>query len=120
MPRSYRRRSSACPLVRAAREGKPERGHLLAVADQQDVADQYRVVPGFALDCRELRDLRELAGGGLDQRQLAFIRQHQQQVLFGQQDELAGAVASALPLALAVFDAYAGEDAAVEAEGMAF
>ena len=37
-----------------------------------------------------------------DQRQLAFLRQHQQQVLIGQQHELAVAVASALPLALAV------------------
>src|SRR5688500_8066640 len=119
MARSYRRSSSACLLIRAAREGQPERGHLLAVANQQDVADQHRVVPGLALDRRELRELRELVGGRLDQRQLALLRQHQEQVLLGQQDELAGAVASALPLALAVFEVDGREDAAVETEGMA-
>ena len=36
---SKRRRS-------ATREGQPERGHLLAVAHEQDLADQHRVVPG--------------------------------------------------------------------------
>ena len=101
------------------RQGQPERGHLLAVANQQDVADQHRVVPGLALDRREPRELRELVGGRRDQRQFAFFRQHQQQVLIGQQDELAVAVASALPLALAVLEVDAREDAAVEAEGMA-
>ena len=35
-------------LPSAAREGQSERGHLLAVANQQDVADQHRVVPGLA------------------------------------------------------------------------
>ena len=103
----------------AAREGQPERDHLLAVANQQDVAGQHRVVPGLALDRREPRDLRELVGGRPDQRQFALLRQHQQQVLVGQQDELAMAVASALPLALAVLEVDAREDAAVEAEGMA-
>jgi len=44
----------------------------------------------------------------------------QQQVLVGQQNELAVAAASALPLALAVLEVDAREDAAVEAEGMAF
>ena len=33
--------------------GEPERGHLFAVAHQQDVADQHRVIPGLALDRRE-------------------------------------------------------------------
>src|SRR5215213_4887533 len=103
----------------AAREGKTERDHLFAVANQQDVAGQHRVVPGLALDRREPRELRELVGGRLDQRQLTFVRQHEQQVLVGQQDELAGAVVSALPLAFAVFEADTREDAAVEAEGMA-
>ena len=39
----------------AAREGQPERDHRLVVANQQDVADQHRVVPGLALDRREAR-----------------------------------------------------------------
>ena len=46
----------------SAREGQPERDHLLGVASQQDIADEYRVVPGLALDRREARELRELVG----------------------------------------------------------
>src|SRR5215213_5863186 len=84
------------------REGQPEGGHLLVVAHQQDVAGQHRVVPGLALDCRDPCELRELIGGRLDQRQLPLLRQDQQQVLVGQHDELAVAVASAFPIALAV------------------
>lgn len=55
-----------------------------------------------------------------DQRKLASLRQHQQQVLIGQQHELAGARASALPHLLAVLDVDARKDAAIEAERMAF
>src|ERR1022692_4187598 len=35
------------PAPSAAREGQPERGHLLAVANQQDVTGQNRGVPGL-------------------------------------------------------------------------
>ena len=100
-------------------ERQPERSHLRAVANQQDIADEHRVIPGLALDCRETRELLVLVGGRPDQRKLTVLRQHQQQVLVGQQDELAVAVASALPPARAVFEVDAGEDAGVEAEGMA-
>src|SRR5262249_21741146 len=103
----------------AARQGQPERGHLLAVANQQDVADQHRVVPGLALDCRGPRNLLEPFGGRPDQRQFTLLRQHQQQVLVRQQDELAVAVASALPLAIAVLKVDARENAAIEAKRMA-
>jgi len=44
------------------------KGHLLAVANQQDVADKNRVVPGLALECREPCELRELVGGCPDRR----------------------------------------------------
>jgi hypothetical protein len=77
------------------------------------------VVPGLALDRRDPREFPELVGGRPDQRQIAFFRQHQQQVLVGQQDELAGAVTSALPFALSVLEVDAREYGAVEAEGMA-
>ena len=69
----------------SGREGQPERRHLLAVANQQDVANQYRVVPRLALDRRESRELSELVWAGCDERQLTFFRQHQQQVLVRQQ-----------------------------------
>ncbi|HXB68099.1 MAG TPA: hypothetical protein VNY05_07640 [Candidatus Acidoferrales bacterium] len=52
------------------------------------------------------------------QSQLAFLRQHQQHVLVREQDELAVAVASALPRWLAVLEVDAREHAAVKAEGM--
>src|SRR5260370_12764145 len=103
----------------AALRSQPERGHLLVVAYQQCVPDQHRMVPGLALDRRESRDLLELVGGRPDQRQLTLLRHHQQQVLLGQQHELAAAVASALPLARAVLEVDARESAAVEAVGMA-
>src|SRR5580700_1928834 len=77
------------------------------------------MVPGLALDRREPRELSELVGSRLDQRQLTLFRQHHHQVLIGQQDKLAVAVASALPDALAVFEVDAREYAAVEAQGMA-
>src|SRR5262249_33884778 len=109
---------AAKPAPSAAHDGQPERGHLLAVANQQDVANQYRVVPGLALDRWESRELRELVRGRPDKSQLTPLRQHQQQVLVSQQDELAVAVASALPLALAVLEVDAREDVAVEAVGM--
>ena len=81
-----------------------------------DVADQHRVVPGLAAERREPRELRELVGGSPDQGELAFFRQHEQQVLVGQQHELALAIASALPCARAVLEVDGRENAAVEAE----
>ena len=103
----------------SAREGETECGHLLPIANQQNIAGQHRVIPGLPLDRREPRELGELIGGRPDQRQLALFRQHQQQVLIGQQDELSIAVASALPFPAAVLEVDAGEDTAVEAEDMA-
>src|ERR1039457_615125 len=117
--RSTMTAGTARPAPSAARQGQLERGHLLAVANQQYIAGQHRVVPGLALDRREPCQLRELVGRRPDQRQLALLRQHQQQVLVGQQEELAVAVASALPLARAVLEVDARQDAVVEAEGMA-
>src|SRR5262245_39496637 len=106
------------PPPSALRWGQPERLHLLVVAHQQDVAGQRRVVPGLALQRRVPRQLPELLRRRRDQRQLALLRQHQQQVLVGEQDHLAVAVAFPLPLLLAVREVDAGEDAAVEAEGV--
>ena len=77
------------------------------------------MVPRLALECWESRNFRELVGRSLNQRQFAFLGQYQQQVLIGQQDELAIAIASALPLALAVLEVDARENAAVEAVGVA-
>jgi hypothetical protein len=63
---------SAAPS--AARKGEPERGHLLAVANQEEITGQHRVVPGLALDRLEAGDLRELIGCRLNQRQFALLR----------------------------------------------
>src|SRR5258706_1314610 len=100
----------------AAREDQPERRHLLAVANQQDVSNHHRMVPGFALDRLEPRELSELLRRRSDERQLAFLGRHEQQVLIGQQDQLTVAVSSTLPFALTVLEVKAREDAAVEAE----
>ena len=37
------------------REGQAERDHLLTVANQEDVADEHRVIPGLAFHCMESR-----------------------------------------------------------------
>src|SRR5437899_3857016 len=50
------RRWAAKTAPSAARDGQPERCHLHTVAGQQEVADQYRVVPGLALERREPRE----------------------------------------------------------------
>ena len=42
--------------------GQPERSHLFAVADEQHIADEHRVIPCLALERRHPRDLRELSG----------------------------------------------------------
>jgi hypothetical protein len=61
--------------------------------------DEHRVVPGLALDPLEAYKLCELVRGRPDQRQLTFLRQYQQHVLVGQQQELTVAIASALVFA---------------------
>src|SRR4029453_1000292 len=104
----------------AALERQPERGHLFAIAHEQHAADQPRVVPRLPLDCLESCELRELVGGCLDQRELTFLRQHEQQVLVRQQHELTVAVAAALPLGCTVGQIDTGQNGAVEAERMAF
>src|SRR5262245_38366843 len=77
------------------------------------------MIPCLALDRRSACELGELVRRCADQRQLAFFRQHEQQVLIGKQHELAAAVAPTLPCAFPVREIDAREDAAVEAEGMA-
>lgn len=42
---------------------------ILAIADQQNIADQHRVVPGLALDHQKPCQLREVVGLRPDQRQ---------------------------------------------------
>jgi hypothetical protein len=51
----------------------PERGHLLAIANQQDIADQHRVVPGLGVEHGKPCDLGELVGRCRHQRQLALL-----------------------------------------------
>ena len=57
-------------LPSTARESQPECNHLIAVAHEQAVADQHRVVPGLALDRREPGKLGEIVGDRSNQRQL--------------------------------------------------
>ncbi len=39
-------------------KGQPECDHLLGVTNQEDIANQHRMVPGLALDSREPCKLR--------------------------------------------------------------
>ena len=52
-----------------ARARQLERGHLLAIADQQEVTDQRGMVPGLAFERREPGELVEAVWGRRDQRQ---------------------------------------------------
>src|SRR5687768_13576289 len=77
------------------------------------------MVPGLALDRLESRELCERGRTRRDKRQLALFGQHQQQILVRQHDHLPVAVASPLPVALAIGEIDGREDATVEAERMA-
>src|SRR5215471_10334555 len=112
----YLTRWSAC----SGNRRESECGHFLAVANQQRVADQRRMIPGLAVERLESCQLPELAGRRADERELALFRQHDQQILIREQDHLTVAVAPALPLARPVFEADARQDVAVESERVAF
>jgi len=61
----------------APRQRQPESNHLVSVAHQQAVTHQHRVVPGLALQSREVRNLRELVGCGFNQREFTLLGKHQ-------------------------------------------
>src|SRR5262245_56087830 len=114
------RRSTAPSVSRtSASERQAECSHLFAVANEQRVANQRRVIPGLAFEGRESRELFEPIGSRTDERQLTFLRHDQQHVLVRQQHQLAVAVASTLPLPRPVLEIDAGENGAVEAVGVA-
>ena len=98
---------------------EPDRRHFLAVAGQEDVSGQRRVVPCLATDPRVPGDLLEPIGSCSDGHQISALGQDQQQVLVGQQQQLAMAVPAALPLPASVVDVDAGKNAAIEPECMA-
>jgi len=54
-------------LWRSLTQGHSERSHLLVVTHQQDVANQYGVVPCLAIEDRELRHLLVLVGRRADE-----------------------------------------------------
>jgi lysophospholipase L1-like esterase len=58
------------PAPSAARQRQAERGHLLAVAEQQHIPDQRRLVPGPALDCLDTCKLGEAVRGRRDEGEL--------------------------------------------------
>src|SRR5262245_31463640 len=105
--------------VHSSDQREAKRGHLFPVADKQGVTCKHRVIPRFALDGGHARELREFVSGCRNQRELAFFRSHQQQILIRQEQQLPVAVAAALPFALAVSEIDAGENGPVEAERMA-
>src|SRR5262249_47894512 len=72
-----------------------------AVADEQPPVGHDRVVPRLALERLEPAELPVPVGARLDQRGLPLFREHQQQVLVRQQQDLAVVVAALLPKPLA-------------------
>src|SRR5437879_13905990 len=72
------------------------------------------MVPRLALESGNARDFGELIRRRLDQHDLAFFRRDEEQVLAGEQHNLTVPVPAALPLARAVGEIDAREDAAVE------
>lgn len=65
--------SSRSRHLLAARKRQPECGHLVIIANQQDIANEHGVIPRLALYCREPCELGELIGGRLYERELAFL-----------------------------------------------
>ena len=74
---------------------------------------------GMGEHCRHPRPLVEPRGRRVHQRQVSPLGQDEQEVLVGQQQELPVAVAAALPGTLTRLQVDAGQDAAVEAVGVA-
>ena len=66
--------SGPWPAAITARERQPERDHLPPVANQQQIANQHRVVPGLVIHRREPRDLGELLGSRRHQREFTLLR----------------------------------------------
>ena len=50
-----------------------ESNHFLAVTDEQDVPHDHRVVPGFSIQRRDLRELLVLVGRCAHQCNLTFL-----------------------------------------------
>ena len=96
------------------RESEFEGHHFFAVAHQKQVPDQDRVIPGLALNGRDLGKFLEAVRSCRDQHEVALLGEHQHQVLRCEEEELTVTVASALPLSLAVGQVDAGHDAVVE------
>src|ERR1022692_1166597 len=71
------------PLLLFGRERQTESRHLLAVANQHSIANQHWMVPRLAFDRLESRNFLELRRSRGDQREFAFFRYHQQQILIG-------------------------------------
>ena len=67
----------------AALERQSKRGHLVIVANKQNVSGKHRMIPGLAFERRELGQRCELIRRRLHKRELALLRQNQQQVLIG-------------------------------------
>src|ERR1043166_302574 len=78
------------------------------------------MIPCLAFECREVGQLRKLVWRRFCERDLALLRHYQQDIVIGQENKLAVAVAFAFPLELAVFKIDANERAAVEAKSVTF
>jgi len=77
------------------------------------------MIPRLAINCFEAGEFLELAGRRAYESEFAFIGQYQQQILIGQQQELAAAVATAFPFSFSVSQIDAGQNTSVESKGMA-
>ncbi len=92
--------------------GEVVAGHLGCVADEQAIVGDGGDVPGLAFEGGEAGDFRELVGSGAHEHEFSAFGDDDE-VVAGEQ-ELAVAVAPALPLALACLHVDAGEDAFVQ------
>jgi hypothetical protein len=76
------------------------------------------VVPSFAFEGFMAGELGEVGGDGGDEGEFTLFGQDEEQVLVGEEDELAGPVAAAFPPAGAVGEVDAGKHAAIETVGV--
>src|SRR5262245_1851211 len=77
------------------------------------------MVPGLALEGLDPDDVARLLRAGVDEPDLALLREDEQHALVREEQHLAGAVAALLPDALAVAEIHARQDPVVEPERVA-
>jgi hypothetical protein len=89
--------------------------HLAAIANEELPVRDDGMIPGLPAYCLKTAQDALLIWGGLHQHDLPLLGEDEQEVLFGEEEHLAVAIAARPPAVLALAQVDAREEAAVEA-----